>query len=71
MGTGIDAAKAAGGGIHAEILDNFKDQLLLTLLRRLGPDVVIPVSEVDESGGYIVLMSVTHKQFNFTVKPKQ
>lgn len=72
MGTGIDAAKAAGG-IHAEVLDNFKDQLLLTLLRRIGTNVniAIPVSEIDAAGGYVVLMSVTPTEFNFVVQQKQ
>lgn len=71
MGTGIDAARAAGAGIHADVLDNFKDQLLIVLIRRLGGKVSIPVAEVDNTGGAVLSMSVRDGNFNFEVGAKQ
>lgn len=35
MGKGIDLARNAGAGIHADVLDDFKDQLLVVFLKRL------------------------------------
>lgn len=70
MGTGTDAARAAGAGLHADVIDNFKDQLLIVLLKRLGGKVSIPVSEVDDTGMDIVSMSVENRTFNFEVGKK-
>lgn len=58
MGTGIDAARAAGATVHADVLENFKDQLLLVLIRRLGGKVQIPVAECDNTGGLVLNMAV-------------
>ncbi len=71
MGTGTNAARAAGAGIHADVIDNFKDQLLLVLIERLGGDISIPVSEVDNTGGKVLSMSVADGQFHFTLGRKQ
>ncbi len=71
MGTGTDAARAAGAGVHADVIDNFKDQLLIVLLRRLGSTVTIPVQEVDDTGRYVCSLSVTNGAFNFEVTEKQ
>lgn len=71
MGKGTDAARAAGGGLHADVIDDFKDQLLIALLRRLGMKVSIPVKEVDETGRFVCLMNVTEGNFNFTLQEKQ
>lgn len=41
--------------IHADVMEMFKEQLLICLLRRLGADngtVKIPVAEVDGTGNY-------------------
>jgi hypothetical protein len=74
MGKGIDAARAAGAGIHADVLDDFKDQLLITLLRRLAVDgrVTVPVAEVDANGSYVVSFNVdpVERAFNFVVERK-
>jgi hypothetical protein len=32
----------------AEVMDVLKDQLLIVLIERLGGEVVVPVSEIDE-----------------------
>jgi len=73
MGSGTDAARAAGSGLHADVLDDFKDQLLIVLLNRLAKDgkVAIPVTEVDATGGFIVDFSVNDGVFNFVVRKKQ
>lgn len=56
MGKGIDLARAESP-IHAQILDDFKDQLLIVLLDRLKDDVGqvrIQVSDVDATGDKVV-----------------
>ena len=70
MGQGIDMARADAPE-HAQVMDNFRDQLLIALLLRAGPAVSIPVAEVDGTGAYIVLMSVCDGNFNFEVRRKQ
>ena len=71
MGKGIDAARKAGATIHADVLDDFKDQLLIAFLRRLDGDVSIPVSEVDETGRFNLSFNVTDGNFNFHLEEKQ
>ena len=72
MGKGIEAARAAVAGIHADVLDDFKDQLMIVLLNRCAKDgkVSIPVAEVDGTGGYLVLFNVIDGVFNFEVRKK-
>ena len=70
IGAGIDAARD-GALEHAKVMDDFKDQLLIALLRRLGPNVVVPVAEVDATGRFVVLMSVNDDAFQFIVQEKQ
>lgn len=72
MGKGIDMARAAGAGIHADVLDDFKDQLLVCFLKRLAVNghFAIPVSEVDATGDSIVSFSVESGVFNFVVSKK-
>jgi hypothetical protein len=71
MGKGIDLAKMAGGGEHAALIDNLKEQLLLVFLRRLGGRVSIPVAEVDDTGGLLLSFNVTDGVFNFELGIKQ
>jgi len=77
MGSGINAAREAdlqsgGTGLHADVLDNFKDQLLVVLLKRLAKngEVNIPVKDVDATGGDLVSFSVCDGAFNFVVSKK-
>lgn len=70
MGKGIDMARS-DAPVHAAILDDFKDQLMLVLLQRLGGTVSIPVSEVDATGGLICMMSVEDGEFHFELRKKQ
>lgn len=70
---GIDAARAAGAGVHADMLETFKGQLLIALLRRLhrlGQPLVIPAAEVDATGGFVLAMSVKDGAFHFELQRK-
>jgi hypothetical protein len=69
MGKGIDLARAAGAGLHADVLDDFKDQLLIVLLKRLAKDgkVSIPIAEVDDTGSDVVSFQIVDRVFHFTV----
>lgn len=72
MGKGIDLA-AMVAPVHAAAMDNMKEQLLLCLVQRLGGKVSIHVSEIDDTGGLLLMMSVDPetKVFNFVVEKKQ
>lgn len=74
MGKGIDAARAAGAGLHAEVLDDFKDQLLIVLMKRLkekyGDDLVFPVAEVDNTGLDLLAFQIVDGRFLFTLEKK-
>lgn len=56
---------------HAAVIDVFKEQLLLAFLRRLGGKVSVPVSEVDETSGFTLMMSVRDGTFHFELQRKQ
>jgi hypothetical protein len=70
MGKGIELARQEAP-LHAAVLDDFKDQLLLALIRRLGGKVSIPATEVDETGGYLLAMNIADGGFNFELVKKQ
>lgn len=73
MGKGIDVARAAGAGIHADVLDDFKDQLLVVFLKRLkaaGQPLHFPVSEVDDTGHDLVSFRVVNGVFHFELSKK-
>ena len=70
MGKGIDLAKAENPELVAA-LEDFKDQLFIVMLNRLGGKVSIPVSEADDTGGYLVAMNIDQGIFNFEVRKKQ
>jgi hypothetical protein len=72
MGKGIDLAREFGPE-HAALLDDFKNQLVIVLLKRLARDgrVVIPVAEVDDTGQDIVKFSIVDREFRFSLEKKQ
>lgn len=70
MGKGIDLAREFAPE-HAAAIDNMKDQLLLVLIGRLGGTVDIPVSEVDGTGGHLLMMSIKDRVFHFELRKKQ
>lgn len=57
-----------------EDLSRVKDQILITLLKRLAKngEVKIPVKELDDTGQDLVDMSIDQKEgvFTFTLKKK-
>ena len=74
MGKGIDAARAIPGGeLHAAVMDDFKDQLIIVLMKRLAVagKVSIPVAETDDTGGDMLSFSVNDGVFNFQLSKKQ
>jgi hypothetical protein len=78
MGKATQAARAMGATIHADIIDDFKEQLLIVLLKRLvdaNGKIVIPVKEVDDTGGDLVAFSIKatstgQQAFHFELRKK-
>lgn len=70
MGKGVDLARD-DAPVHAAVLDDFKDQLLIVLVRRLGGKVSIPVAEVDDTGGNVLSMALRDGVFDFELGKKQ
>lgn len=72
MGQGIDLARA-DAPIHAAVLDDLKDQLLIAFLHRLGGKVDMPVHEVDDTGRWVMYFSIDPdtRVFTFSLQAKQ
>jgi hypothetical protein len=75
MGKGIDLARAAGAGIHADVLDDLKDQLIVVFLKRLkkyGHTLDFPVAEIDDTGKDLVSFRVdpVTRDFHFELGRK-
>ena len=72
MGKGIDLARGDAPE-HAEILDDFKDQLIIVMLKRLeklSGTVNIPMEEIDDTGNDMVAFSIINKVFKFEMRKK-
>jgi hypothetical protein len=74
MGLGIDLAKEDSPD-HAEVMENFRDQLLVTLIKREversgNGKAVITLDEVDSNGSINVSMAVVDGSFEFEIKRK-
>ena len=75
MGKGIDLARAAGAGIHADVLDNLKDQLCIVFLKELktrGHSLTFPLIQIDDTGQDMVSFSIDPmtQAFTFTLEKK-
>ncbi|TAK84340.1 MAG: hypothetical protein EPO20_14725 [Betaproteobacteria bacterium] len=74
MGKGINAARAAGAGLHADVLDDFKDQLLIVFLKRLkqkyGDDLTFQVAETDDTGQDMCAFKIEDGKFVFVLEKK-
>ena len=70
MGKATDAARAAGATIHADVIDAFKEQLLIVFLNRLGGKASVPVVEVDATGSYTMSFNVVDGVFHFQIGRK-
>lgn len=59
---------------HAALIELFKGQLLIALVRRLGSDVSIPVAEVDATHDVNLKLAVQEApggpRFHLVVAPK-
>lgn len=70
MGTGTNLAREMGAKLHADVLDDFKDQLLIVFLKRLGGTVSIPLAEVDDTSQDNLAFSVVNGVFYFETRKK-
>lgn len=73
MGKGLDLARELSeeSAKAAQVIDDFKDQLLLALIIKYGPGLSIPIRDVDATGGYVLEMGVDGYSFNFKASKKQ
>jgi hypothetical protein len=70
MGKGIEAARASAPD-HAAVLDDFKEQLLIVFLKRLGGKVSIPLAEVDDTGQDMLAFRIDENNvFHFETRKK-
>ena len=69
MGKGIEMARADAPE-HAEVLDNFKDQLLIAMVVKAGGKYEIDVAEVDATGDWVLEFRVENGRFFFEAKRK-
>ena len=68
MGKGIKGARAVSADIHADVLDDLKDQLLVVFLKRLkamGHSLEFPVTEIDDTGYDLLSFSIDPVTRNF------
>lgn len=74
MGKGIDAARAIPGSeLHAAMIDDMKDQLIIVLMKRLAKDgqVRVPVAELDDTGNDVLAFSISEDRvFHFELSKK-
>lgn len=69
MGKGIDIARGQAP-LHAAVLDDFKDQLLIVFLKRLGGKANIPLAEVDDTGQDTLSFRIVDRVFYFETGKK-
>lgn len=72
MGMGINLARP-DAPLHAQVIDDFKDQLLIVLIKRLADEkgaLSIPVEEIDDTGRDLLSFSVVNRVFNFVLSKK-
>lgn len=73
MGKGIDAARAAGAAEHADVIEAFKEQLLVVFLKELkarGHSLVFPVAQVDATGNDLLAFAIREGAFVFDLRKK-
>lgn len=74
MGKGIDAVRSTSPE-HTAMLDDFKDQLLIVLIKRLANakgELPIPVAEVDDTGQDMLAFRIDFetRTFHFQIEKK-
>ena len=75
MGKGIETARSIPGSeLHADVLENFRDQLLIVFLKRLkekyGDDLVFSVAETDDTGQDMLAFKIEDRSFHFVLEKK-
>jgi hypothetical protein len=70
MGLGTNLARDFAPE-HAQVIDDFKDQLIIALVKRLGGNVAMPVHEVDDTSNDLLAFNITDSVFNFQIQKKQ
>lgn len=77
MGKGRDIARemdiqSGGTGLHAQVLDDFKDQLMIVLIKRCQRNgkVRIPLREMDDTGQDMITFAVRDGVFHFELSKK-
>lgn len=70
MGKATNLAREMGAGIHADVIDAFKEQLLIVFLKRLGGKVSIPLAEVDDTAQDNLSFSFIDGVFHFENRKK-
>lgn len=69
MGQRVASAKEAEE-VYARSLVDLKDSVTIVLLNRLGGTISIPMCEIDETGKYLVELSIIDEIFHFQVREK-
>lgn len=66
--SGFDLARQLGPeeALRADIVQGMLPQLLIALVKRAGGTLSIPVAEIDDTGGYMLAMSVEDNGRTFT-----
>ena len=75
MGKGFDMARQIPGSAdHVDVLEEFKEQLLLVFLKRLqkkyGDNLVFSVAETDDTWQDMLSFSIVDGQFHFILSKK-
>ena len=54
-------------------MEAMKNQLIIVLINRLGGDISIPVSDIDGTGQFILMLVPDHakREFRFIVEKKE
>lgn len=69
MGKGVDLARADAPE-HAEVMDNFKEQLLVAMVVKAGGKYEISVADVDATGGWVLAFKIENGKFIFEARRK-
>lgn len=72
MGQGIDLA-ALDNPVHAALIDNLKDQLLIAFVNKFGGKITLTVEELDKTGNYLLGFRINqiNQTFEFKTENKQ
>lgn len=69
MGLGIDLARLDNPE-HAEIVDNFKDQLIISLVKKLGGCSTLSLQEVDDTQEDLLYLAIKDGNFILSTQRK-